>query len=235
MTGRLVKETDKRAPIEWRKLVRATLEKSRSTFHYTPTHPDRKGMAIGQTLSGKVYDQSKMTKVYFCIDTSGSVSDEDIGIIVRQITDFMKTFKDVSAHLVYWDAADIGGESYRHRKFKGAVDEKECVHDLKGFRGWNEYVKNLKVVGGGGTNIDTVLRYIARKRDIYDERKGCLMPSAVQAAKECTLIIFTDGYFSMPEKSFSNFRNTVWIIKDNPRFEPPFGKGIAHVKTYSQD
>jgi predicted metal-dependent peptidase len=78
-----------------------------------------------------------------------------------------------------------------------------------------DYVKNLKelskvkFIGRGGTRITEVL-------------------DDIEKTKPELALVFTDGRFGWDRKSLKG--DVVWLINDNPRFVPQFGKAI-HFKT----
>lgn len=78
-----------------------------------------------------------------------------------------------------------------------AEDKIESVNDLK----------KVKFTGRGGTRIKPVIEW-------------------AKVNKPTALIIFTDGYFSMPADVLKC--PTIWVIYNNPKFDPPFGKTIHY-------
>lgn len=66
----------------------------------------------------------------------------------------------------------------------------------------------LKFTGGGGTTIGPVMQWAKEKHPQL-------------------LLVFSDGEFSMPQIKPPN--ETLWVIHNNERFKPPFGK-VIHYK-----
>jgi len=67
--------------------------------------------------------------------------------------------------------------------------------------------KKLKFKGGGGTNIEPVLQHFKTK------------------SQAKALIVLTDGYFHHSKEMDPN-KPVVWLIYDNPGWQPPFGTAI---------
>ena len=65
----------------------------------------------------------------------------------------------------------------------------------------------LKFKGGGGTNIEPVLEYFKSQ------------------SKGKALIVLTDGYFHHTAEMNPN-KPVIWLIYDNPNWQPPFGKAV---------
>ena len=65
---------------------------------------------------------------------------------------------------------------------------------------------DLELMGGGGTNVIPLLQSIEDEEPMLS-------------------LIFTDGYFSMPNLDQIN-TDIIWVIKDNPDFDPPKGRVI---------
>lgn len=78
-----------------------------------------------------------------------------------------------------------------------AIDEIDSVNELI----------RVKFKGGGGTQIHEAISWI-------------------QKNKPQITIIFTDGYFTMPEERPKN--DVIWMIHDNPQFTAPYGKVIHY-------
>jgi predicted metal-dependent peptidase len=70
-------------------------------------------------------------------------------------------------------------------------------------------LSTLKFTGGGGTQIDPVIAWINENQP------------------ELTLI-FTDGEFRRPKHPA--IKDVIWIIKDNPGWQPPYGKAFYYSK-----
>lgn len=192
--------------IDWRSVIRTTLRKLGSSY-MTLAKPDRRFVHDQKILPGKKKIYDGLDKVFFCIDTSGSISDKDIGIVLKQIKQMLKVFKQVSAKVIYWD---------------NTVNN---VESLEGEKDYERFVKTTKAKGGGGTDCNVVFDYLKTTYKI-NLNSALLEPY--------TVIIFTDGYFGKLREEYKKFRDTLFVIQDNKNFTAPFGRAI-HVKTFNTD
>lgn len=118
-------------------------------------------------------------------DVSGSVDDHTVSIFHRALWNIKELLNPEKIHLGQFDT----------RRIK--TNEVESLEDLK----------RIEFVGGGGTNIQPVIEWIAAHQP------------------EVTLI-FTDGYFAEQQSLAGS--DIIWIIQDNPQFTAPEGTIIHH-------
>ena len=127
--------------LDWRKLLRKYL------INYTQndlgfSKPDKRMYWQDAIYPGPIPGHGgKVKDVKVCIDTSGSISDEDFAEFAGHINKLLNQYK-VDAELIYWDA-DIQTVG----KFK----------NLKEF-------KRVNVMGGGGTDPSCVYKYFDKQR-----------------------------------------------------------------------
>jgi len=102
--------------------------------------PSRKGQQSQFILKGNYRnDADSITRVFICIDTSGSMSDKDLAKALGYILNLMQV-ANVEGMIIFWDT-EIAG-----------------IHEFKDVRSAIEAFKGCK--GGGGTNPDCVIKYI---------------------------------------------------------------------------
>ena len=79
---------------------------------------------------------------------------------------------------------------------------------------FNNVQELLKIMpgGGGGTDVNCVFEQF-EGRDYKTGKKQ----------KPSIIIIFTDGYFGTVDDKYKKYKDTIWIIEGNQKFEPPFG------------
>lgn len=156
----------------------------------TFSKPDKRFISRGRILPGpKQLENDTLDNVKVCLDTSGSITDEDLGIALAQIKQLLDVYK-AKAEVLYWDT--------QVRKTAPFKDIKELVR--------------IKPEGGGGTDINCVFKEF----EIGDYKKG-------KKQKPSIIIVFTDGHFGTVERKYHKYKDTIWVIKDNPRFVKPFG------------
>lgn len=143
-TERLIE--DAIAPvIDWKTLLRKYVTEVSETYS-SLSNPDRRFLHNRMVMPSETKlnpDTIKGLKI--CIDTSGSISNEDLGIIYKQLKDLFKVYKTrknaVDAEVLYWDTA---------------VQSKGMFSDLKQF-------DRIKAKGGGGTDVKCVFEYLESK------------------------------------------------------------------------
>ena len=183
--------------IDWRVVLRSkltALEKDEKSL----SHPDRRFAYRGMYVEGPVIEEDALTDVKVCIDTSGSMTDEEILSALYQIKNILKQYRTTS-ELVFWDE-----EVHSAGPF-------ENLHQLK--------LAEKKTTGRGGTNPDCLFEYFSG--------------SQYKGERPRLLLIFTDGYFELPDRKYAReFGNeTIWVIitEKNTRWmheAPAFGKTV---------
>ena len=122
--------------INWRALLRKKLIAEGQKIN-TYSKPDKRFISRGMILPGpKVLDPNKLKGVKICIDTSGSIRDEELGIALKQIQNLLKTYQ-AEAEVIYWDTQ---------------------VRNKAEFKTVDELLK-IKPMGGGGTDVNCVFEY----------------------------------------------------------------------------
>lgn len=173
---------DRLAPrIDWREALRDfmfAVGKNGSSFK----KPSRRGLSQGLTLPGRL--GNGLGRIDFSIDTSGSVSEEMFNQFISEIAYIFEKMKP----------KQIGISQFDHE-----LKSRDVITNPSHF-------KDIKFVGGGGTNIYPVL-------DMYKK------------VDSKALIVLTDGYFSH-STDWNPGKPVVWCIYDNPNWIPPFGKAI---------
>jgi predicted metal-dependent peptidase len=95
------------------------------------------------TMPGpKEMDPDSLDNIKICVDTSGSISDKDLGIALAQIKQLLNNYK-ANAELLYWDT------------------EVRAVYPFKNVA---ELVK-CKPMGGGGTEGQCIFEYFDTNKD----------------------------------------------------------------------
>lgn len=148
--GGLVREVEKvLAPrVDFRKLVRRRLN-SKQQIEYDFSSPDRRFLSRNIILPGPhKSEDNALIDTYICIDTSGSISNRDLGIFFKILYDLFRVYK-TEGEIMYWGSG---------------------VEATYKFDNYKELIKS-KPVGGGGTDINCVFRYFEGK-DFRTMRKN---------------------------------------------------------------
>lgn len=126
--------------INWKNLLKRYLIDASSKV-YTYARPDRRFISRGTILPGpKSTEFDKLKGVKVCIDTSGSISNKDLGIALAQIEQLLKVYK-AEAEMIYWDTR---------------------VRSTGNFKTAEDALK-IKPMGGGGTDVNCVFEYLSSK------------------------------------------------------------------------
>jgi hypothetical protein len=126
--------------IHWKKYLQKYLIEASQTFD-TFSSPERRYLSRGMTLPGPRHTDSDTIKgLKVCIDTSGSISQEDLGIALGQVAQLLKKYK-ADAEVVYWDT-----EVAATGKFSDIASLYK--HEVK---------------GGGGTDVNCIFEYFNSK------------------------------------------------------------------------
>lgn len=134
--------------INWVSLLKSKLTRA-SQQVTTYSKPDKRFLSRGRVLPGpKKLENDTLDNVKVAIDTSGSISDQDLGIALAQIKQLLDVFK-AKAEVIYWDT--------RVAKVAPFSDIKELV--------------KIKPAGGGGTDVNCVFEHF-ESRDYKIGKKG---------------------------------------------------------------
>lgn len=136
--------------VRWQSLLKRYLAKSTQKI-CTYARPDKRFLARGKILPGpKPLDPDSLSGIKVCIDTSGSIGDRELGIVLGQIKQLLDTYK-ADAEVVYWDTS---------------------VRTVGKFTTVKELLK-VKPAGGGGTDINCIFS------DYIDDKKKCKEPPKI--------------------------------------------------------
>lgn len=110
-------------------------------------NPNRKMLSQGILMKGDTrVSADTLNGVYVCIDTSGSISDKQLGIVFSYLLGTMKRY-GMKGHIVYWDT------------------EVRAVGEFKDVKEMLRARELLK--GGGGTNPNCVYEYFRSPKCRY--------------------------------------------------------------------
>jgi predicted metal-dependent peptidase len=130
-------------------------------------------------------------EVILAIDTSGSINNEDIAKVASRVQELCDTLPPERIRVLWWDTE---------------------VHGEQVFEGnYNNLSSMFKPMGGGGTRVSCVNKYI------IDNNLNA----------DC-MIVFTDGYVEH-DITWTTHIPPVWIIKEGGKetFDPPRGQKVV--------
>lgn len=128
--------------VNWKSLLKNKLIKASQKIN-TFAAPDKRFRSRGMVMPGpKALQNDELEGVKICVDTSGSISSKDIGVMFAQVEQLLKTYK-AEAEVMYWDT--------RVRAVYPFKDIKELVA--------------TRPMGGGGTDANCVFEYFETEKD----------------------------------------------------------------------
>lgn len=188
--------------LNWRLLLKNALQKNPKKL-FSLSSPNRKMLANGYYMPGSIPAGKPTTAsgVQIAIDTSGSIDNTQLSLILSEIAGMYKHYK-LEGQLIYWDTEVANA---------GEIQE---LKDLL----------SVKPKGGGGTDVSCVFEYLMQ------QNKGKLK-SPINPKDITRVFIVTDGYFSSSYEEWGKYfaHKTVWLIygDDNfKRFNPKFGTKV---------
>lgn len=168
--------------VAWFKILRHLMVSSLVKHDYSYRRPNRR--YFPQHILPSMFSEA-LANVAVAIDVSGSVSADQIAHFIAETEFIMKSLKPQWIDFMCWDSS---------------------LKPVQRIKSLND-VKNIKITGGGGTNVAPVMQWAADNK-----------PTAI--------LVFTDGYFS------NNYINpkcpVIWVVDDNPNWKPSFGRKVDY-------
>lgn len=172
-------------PLDWKEELREFVSSTVRGRDELTWRKFNRGLLANDILAPSVESET-MTEIIVAIDTSGSISQEIISTFAMQLQTICDTVKPETVRVLWWDT-DVHGEQV--------------------FGGDSPNVKDiLKPMGGGGTHVSCVSKYIEEKK--YNP--------------DC-IVVFTDGYVEEHPR-WGTGVETLWLVTQNRNFKPPKGK-----------
>jgi len=177
---------------DWRTVLTDFVQENIIDYSFTP--PDYRFSDFDFILPGFNEPDETVKSVIFMVDVSGSMSWD-------LITD---CFSEIKGAIDQFDGKLKG--------WLGFFDD--------GVRHFQEFdidtdISKIKVFGQGGTDFDSVFRFIKKKEEQDD-------------LDVSSIIILTDGYAPFPSEKLLNGHPIIWVIT-NDDITPPYGK-ILRIK-----
>ena len=155
--------------IDWRNKLYKYITAS-IPYDYTYSRPSKKSLASGIYIPSTL---KEAIDVVVGIDVSGSISQKEYNQYITEIISIAKSFRSIKMTLITWDTQV--NEIYKVEN--GNIDK----------------IKDLKLTGGGGTNINAYFKKI---------KKAIGNPKLV--------VTLTDGFFGEITESLSS--NKLWVL-----------------------
>ena len=177
--------------VDWREVLREFVQTTCAGNDYsTYSRPNRRLMSQGIYMPSGISEQ--VEELVIAVDTSGSIGQTELTAFLSEVKGVCDTVKPNKVRLLYWGSSVVGDESYD-------------MHEL------DNLVTSTKPKGGGGTDVNCVTQYMAKKS---------INPQAA--------IVLTDGYLYAGWGEWTC--PVLWTILDNERALADVGKTV-HIKS----
>lgn len=170
--------------LDWREVLRDFVTAQCAGDEYTTYRKPRR-----RFLHNDMYLPTAMTNtvgtLVVAVDTSMSISDKDIAAFIAEVGQVCESVRPEVVHVLYWDS-----QVRAHEMYTG-----DAVNHLQ---------HNTKPVGGGGTVVSCVNKYLWERSitpDVY--------------------VVLTDGYLGGDWGTWD--APIIWCIKNNRRAVPAVG------------
>ncbi len=184
--------------VDWRTILNDFIQEEVTDYSFMP--PDRRFSDSPFFLPDFNDTETTVKGILFMVDTSGSMSDEDITQAYSEIKGAIDQYNGrLEGWLGFFDAEVVPPQPF--------TDE-------------NEF-KVIRPEGGGGTDFEIIFDYV---RDEMADREitSIIMTDGYAPYPDESM---TDGYAPYPDESASRGIPVLWMINnDDEVVEPPWGK-----------
>ncbi|MEE0955800.1 MAG: VWA-like domain-containing protein [Eubacterium sp.] len=140
---RMVFSDDDPSRIRWAEILREFVILSSTHYDYDFLPPDRRFLYMDAVLpSFTPVEEATVKNIWFCLDASGSVSDETLGSLFHEIRCAVRQVPHLTGRLSWFDVKVTEPVAF------------EKLEDLNG----------VKPVGGGGTSYSCIFRHLKKMK-----------------------------------------------------------------------
>lgn len=145
-------DLQKPSRISWRELLHDFIQIHNDNFDYTFLPPDRRFSSFDIFLpSFCEMPEEYIENIWFCVDTSGSISNESLNVVYSEIGHALQQVGQLKGMLSFFDTH---------------VTKPIPFDSL-------EELQNIEAVGGGGTSFHAVFQYL--REEIEEKPKAIIM------------------------------------------------------------
>lgn len=128
--------------VDWREVLREFITATCAGKDYsTWSRPNRRFMGAGVYLPSSISE--RVDELCIAVDTSGSISDDDLRVMLTEVKGICDNVKPDKVRLLYW-----GHEVVRDEEYEFADLEK--------------IIQSTRPKGGGGTDVECVVKYMRK-------------------------------------------------------------------------
>ena len=138
----------------WKALLRDFIEEEINDYSFAP--PDRRYDFDGIMLPDFNDKQESVKDLLFFVDTSGSMSAEEITVCYSEIQGAINQFKKRLHGILHFFDYDVKKKTYNFDDVYGDISK-------------------IMPVGGGGTSFEAVFKYVNANRKKYNDVKGIII------------------------------------------------------------
>ena len=192
-----------RPQVNWRAALRKFI--GRSTQEYEEVMGHRNFIHSGDYIwTERDKENTMITEAVCAVDVSGSMSDENVAIILNEIKHMVEAKNVKNTTIVYFHS------------------EIEKITELKGRGAVRKY--EGEKVRSGGTDFKPPLSYMQAV-----DRKGNLEVALFLTDGFDITYDYATGSVNLPKPKYVN--KFIWVILDNPSFRPPWGHMTVYIET----
>lgn len=137
--NRNLKEIRRKPRLNWKELLQNFIQMSVDGFDYTFQPYDRRFADSPFILPGFTeLEQEKVSNLWFLVDTSGSIQQEQLETIMAEISAALTQFQKLEARISYFDAKVSAPVRFSNQ----------------------EELKKFSLMGGGGTSFSAIFQYL---------------------------------------------------------------------------
>lgn len=186
-----------RPKVDWKSALKRFIGKAMSSKE--PIMPNRRFVSRGQYLSGDKRKYDALSAAAVACDTSGSMSQADITLILSETAGIINAKKIKKTEVIYFDA---GIQNVDTLKFPNPTFDFD------------------KATGGGGTTFAEPLQYMIDKFKKNQLELAIFCTDGVNSDHAAVDSLSVPNNFK---------KILVWVILDMPEYEPPFGAMVVHI------
>ncbi len=139
---KLINDLEYRSKLNWKVLLREFIEQNYDEYDYTYNPPDRRYLEYDIYLqSFKVQETDRVANIWFCVDTSGSISDDMLNMVFSEIKQAVYQWRGLSGKVSFFDTS---------------VTEPQEFSDVS-------ELNKMKAPGGGGTSFQVIFEYMEQE------------------------------------------------------------------------
>ena len=174
--------------VNWREALREFISNATKGVEELTWAKMNKRYLVNDMYLPSTYSET-VGELIVAIDTSGSIGGVELTEFASEVSAICNTVEPEQVRVIWWDAQVHGEQIFKPSEY-------------------NNIASLLKPLGGGGTHVSCVNKYIEDKK---------LSAEAI--------IVLTDGYVE-DRVDWTTSIPTLWMVTQNKSYNPPAGKKV---------